>query len=234
MSEDLSLWYKEPARIWPHALPIGNGSLGAMVFGQVQKERWQLNDDSVWYGCKTNRNPKDALKYLPKLRQLLDQGSLTQAEELVETAFVAVPESQRHYEPLGLVNLIFPHREVEASRYRRSLDLASAVTDVSYEVGGVRYSRQLLASKPSNVIAAKLSASETGKVTFRMRIHRQNAMPIHDMSKDAREMPPDGVDTNIYLDSIKVVQNCLVLKARTGGNGVQLCLTARVVVEGGK
>ena len=203
------------------------------MFGQVQKERWQLNEDSVWYGCPTDRNPKDALKFLPKLRQLLDQGALAQAEELAATAFVAVPESQRHYEPLGQVNLIFPHRETEVSNYERSLDLASAITAVSYEVDGVRFSRQLFASKPADVIAAKLSASQPGKVTFRMRIHRQNAMPIYDLSPDAREMPPDGVDTNIYLDSIEVVQDCLVLKAKTGGDGVKLCLTAKVVVEDG-
>ena len=67
-----------------------------------------------------------------------------------------------------------------------------------------------------------------------MRIHRQNAMPIHDMSPDAREMPPDGVDTNIYLDSIEIAHGYLLLKARTGGNGVQLSLTARVAAEGGE
>ena len=234
MAESMRLWYTEPARIWPNAMPIGNGALGAMVFGQVQKERWQLNEDSVWYGGPTDRNPQDALKHLPKLRQLLDEGSLAEAEELVETAFVATPESQRHYEPLGLVNLIFPHREVDASNYERSLDLESAITRVAYDVNRVRYFRELFASKPSNVIAAKLTASERGKVSFRLRIHRQSAMPIHDMSPDAREMPPDGVDTNIYLDSISVADDCLVLKARTGGDGVRLCLTSTVKAEGGK
>ena len=234
MVEDLRLWYTEPAGIWPHALPIGNGSLGAMVFGQVHKERWQLNEDSVWYGSASDRNPKDALRYLPRLRQLLDQGSLAQAEELVETAFVAVPESQRHYEPLGLVNLIFPHREADVSNYERSLDLASAITAVSYDIHGVHYSREIFANNPSNVIAAKFSASESSKVNFKMRIHRQNAMPIYGMSPDAKEMPPDGVDTNIYLDSIEIVHGYLVLKARTGGHGVQLCLTAKVAVEGGE
>lgn len=106
-SDQLELWYEEPARIWANALPIGNGKFGAMVWGQVEKERWQLNEDSVWYGKLQDRNPKDALKNLPKLRQLLDEGKLTEAEKLVERAFVSMPESQRHYESLGLANLIF-------------------------------------------------------------------------------------------------------------------------------
>ena len=215
-------------------MPIGNGSFGAMVFGQVQRERWQLNEDSVWYGGPTDRNPKDALKYLPKLRQLLDQGLLREAEELVETAFVAIPESQRHYEPLGLVNLIFPHYEKEVTNYQRYLDLESATTGVSYVVGGHHYHRQLFASKPSDIIAAKFTASASGQVSFKLRIHRQSGTPVDGLSPDAREMSPEGVDTNVYLDSISLVRKCLVMKARTGGDGVGLCLAATVTVEGGE
>lgn len=228
------LWYNEPARKWSDALPIGNGRFGAMVFGQVQNERWQLNEDSVWYGSPSDRNPKDALKYLPKLRQLLDDGLLGEAERLVEMAFVAMPESQRHYESLGLVNLIFPHREKEASNYKRYLDLENAVTAVSYDVDGVCYSREVFASYPAGVIAARFWASEPGNLSFCMRIIRQAGMPIQDRSPDAREMDPEGVDTNIYMDAVTVSNNILVMKARTGGGGVALCLAATVIVEGGK
>ena len=234
MGEENHLWYKEPARKWPDALPIGNGRFGAMVFGQVQKERWQLNEDSVWYGSPNDRNPKDALKYLPELRKLLDEGRLREAEDLVETAFVGMPESQRHYESLGLVNLIFPHREKETSNYKRSLDLENAVTSVSYDVEGVRHSREIFASNPANVIAAKFSASKPGNVTFNIRIIRQAGMPIQDRSPDAREMDPEGVDTNVYMDTVTASNNCLVMKAQTGGDGVKLCLTATVTVERGE
>ena len=234
MAEDSHLWYTEPARKWPDALPIGNGQFGAMVFGQVQKERWQLNEDSVWYGSPKDRNPKDALKYLPKLRKLLDEGRLREAEDLVETAFVAMPESQRHYESLGLVNLIFPHTEKDSSNYKRHLDLENAITSVSYDWQGVRYSRELFASNPANVIASKFSASKPGNISFNLRIIRQAGMPIQDRSPDAREMDPAGVDTNIYMDTVTASNNCLMMKARTGGDGVQLCLTATVTIEGGE
>jgi alpha-L-fucosidase 2 len=233
MAPNLRLWYREPARVWPNALPIGNGKLGAMVWGQVQKERWQLNEDSVWYGGPRDRNPKDALQYLPELRRLLDKGQLAEAEKLVERAFVAMPESQRHYESLGLANLIFPHKETDARNYKRWLDLETATTGVSYDLGGVCFTRELFASHPANVIAAEFTASKPGMVTFDLRIIRQAGMPIQDRSPDAREMDPQGVDTNIYMDTVTVVDNVLVMKARTGGNGVQMCLTATVTVEGG-
>ena len=233
MAPNLRLWYREPARVWPNALPIGNGKFGAMVWGQVQKERWQLNEDSVWYGGPRDRNPKDALQYLPELRRLLDKGQLAEAEKLVERAFVAMPESQRHYESLGLANLIFPHKETDARNYKRWLDLETATTGVSYDLGEVCFTRELFASHPANVIAAEFTASKPGMVTFDLRIIRQAGMPIQDRSPDAREMDPQGVDTNIYMDTVTVVDNVLVMKARTGGNGVQMCLTATVTVEGG-
>jgi len=233
MVSDLCLWYREPARIWPDALPIGNGKFGAMVWGQVQKERWQLNEDSVWYGGPQDRNPKDALKYLPELRRLLDKGQLAEAEKLVERAFVAMPESQRHYESLGLSNFIFPHRESEVTNYKRWLDLETATTGVSYDYGSVTFTRELFASHTANVIAAEFTATKAGMVAFDLRIIRQNGMPIQDRSPDAREMDPEGVDSNIYMDSVTVVDNILVMKARTGGEGVQMCLTATVITEGG-
>ena len=205
-----------------------------MVWGQVQKERWQLNEDSVWYGGPQERNPKDALKYLPELRRLLDEGQLADAERLVERAFVAMPESQRHYESLGLVNLVFPHKEAEASNYRRWLDLDTATTGVSYDFGSVKFTREIFASHAANVIAAEFTATKPGMVTFDLRIIRQAGAPIQDRSPDAREMDPEGVDTNIYMDNVTVVDNVLVMKARTGGGGVQLCLTAVVTAEGGK
>lgn len=231
--ESLQLWYDEPARLWPNALPIGNGKLGAMIWGQVGKERWQLNEDSVWYGGPQNRNPKDALKHLPRLRQLLDEGMLTEAEKLVERAFVAMPESQRHYESLGLANLVFPHEEADATNYKRWLDLETATAGVSYDTDGVTFKREIFASHAANAIVADLTSSKPGMISFDLRIIRQAGMPIHDRSPDARDMDPEGVDTNIYMDSVTAVDHVLVLKAKTGGDGVQLCLAAAISIDGG-
>jgi len=215
MTEALRLWYKAPASKWPDALPIGNGRLGAMIYGEIQQERWQLNEDSVWYGCATDRNPKDALKYLPELRRLLNEGLLKQAEDLVGKAFIGMPESQRHYEPLGHINLTFLHLKDQVTNYRRHLDLNDAVAGVSYEIDGVCYRRESLSSYPDGVIAAKFSASHPGMVSFDIRLFR-------------------GLDTNVYMDSIRVVGTTLIMKGQTGGNGVHFCLVATVMTEGGE
>jgi alpha-L-fucosidase 2 len=210
----LRLWYKDPASKWPDALPIGNGRLGAMMFGEVQQERWQLNEDSVWYGCATDRNPKDALKYLPELRKLLNDGRLKEAEDLVGMAFIGMPEAQRHYEPLGQINLTFPHSKDKMTNYQRHLDLSDAVTGVFYELDGVCYSRESFSSNPDSVIATRFSASHPSMISFNMRLFR-------------------GLDTNVYMDSIEVIGTTLVMRAQTGGNGIELCLVATVVAEGG-
>src|SRR5690554_7560974 len=95
------LWYKRPAKDWNEALPIGNGRLGGMVFGSVIRERIQLNEDSVWYGGPRDRHNRDALKYLPQIRNLLSERKLKEAEELAAMTMTGTPETQRHYEPLG-------------------------------------------------------------------------------------------------------------------------------------
>jgi len=233
VADEMRLWYRRPATEWSNALPIGNGMLGAMVFGQVHQERWQLNEDSVWYGGPRDRNPTDALHNLPLLRHLLDRGALHQAEELVEMAFIGMPESQRHYEPLGQVNLTFPAIGGEVAKYIRYLDLQSAITGVQYESEGVQYERELFSSQPRNVIAAKFSASRPGRITFRLRIIRQSGVPLDNLSPNGMATAAEGVDTNIYMDSITVSDRCLILKAQTGGNGVQVCLAVTVHVQGG-
>lgn len=95
------LWYKEPAKVWEEALPLGNGRLGAMVFGTVANERIQLNEDTVWYGGYRDRNNPDALKYLPKIRELLLSGRISEGEKLMKYALSGTPLSQHPYQSLG-------------------------------------------------------------------------------------------------------------------------------------
>lgn len=185
-----------------------------MVYGNIEEEEWQLNEDSVWYGCARDRNPADALKYLPELRSLLNDGRLKDAENLVGKAFIGMPESQRHYEPLGQVKIHFPHARAQTTNYKRYLDIGDALAGISYEVDGIYYARELFSSYPDNIITAQFSASKPGMITFDLRVFR-------------------GLDTNVYMDSIKVVENSLVMKAQTGGKGVEFCLVVEVVVEGG-
>ncbi|OCL13667.1 hypothetical protein AOQ84DRAFT_224642 [Glonium stellatum] len=215
MVDPLRLWYKEPASKWPNALPIGNRKLGAMLYGEVQNERWQLNEDSVWYGCAMDRNPKDALKYLPRLRQPLEDGLLKEAEDLVGKAFMGMPEAQRHYEPLGQVNLNFLYFKVETSNYKRYLDSYQALSGVSYEVNRVQHVREIFASHPDNIIGAKISSSPKANVSFDLRLFR-------------------GYNTSVYMDLIEVTNDSVMMKGQTGGNGVRFCAAVSVNAKGGQ
>ncbi len=104
------LFYGKPAEKWEEALPLGNGRLGAMVFGGIGKEHLALNEDSVWYGGPRDRINPDAKGNLEKVRRLLHEGSIQEAEELLKSAFSGIPESQRPYQPLG--DLILEMKEL--------------------------------------------------------------------------------------------------------------------------
>src|SRR5690625_390406 len=112
MQENQILWYQKPANEWTEALPIGNGRLGGMVFGATEQERIQLNEDTVWYGGPRKRENPDAKKNLPKIRELLKEGRISEAEELANLSLSGLPESQRHYQPLGDLFLRSEERRV--------------------------------------------------------------------------------------------------------------------------
>jgi len=167
------LWYRQPAQDWNEALPIGNGRLGAMVFGGADRERLQLNEDSLWYGGPRDRNNRDALPNLPKIRELILAGKLREAQDLASMALTGIPESQRHYLPLGDLELQFASSGGSAEEYERELDLSRGLTTVSYVQDGIRYSREAFASCPDQVIAVRLQADKPGSLTFRARWDRQ-------------------------------------------------------------
>lgn len=168
------LWYSEPAQNWNEALPIGNGRLGAMIFGGVAEEKLQLNEDSVWYGGPRDRNNEDALPHLPKLRQLILEGKLREAEELAAMTMMGLPEAQRHYLPLGDLLLSFGGHEQPAQDYQRELNLESGVSQVSYSTGGVRYTRELFASFPDQAIVVRITADRKNAISLKARFNRQN------------------------------------------------------------
>src|SRR5437868_4825817 len=119
----LRLWYEAPAATWTEALPVGNGRLGAMVFGGVARERIQLNEESVWDGHPMDRTNPDALKTLPEMRRLIFEGRNKEAEALVEAHLLGVPKHIKSYQTLGDLFLDFGGMEGELGHYRRELDL---------------------------------------------------------------------------------------------------------------
>ncbi len=192
----LTLWYDRPAgENWHAALPIGNGRLGAMIFGDVLRERIQLNEDSVWNGGPRNRDNPSTLPCLPEIRSLLREGHLAKAHALVNDAMAGIPDSMRCYEPLADLFISFHHEGLhvplspgdlsnadsylqfatpwpEVTSYRRDLDLHTATAHVEYVINGISYRRSHLASAVDQAICVRIEADRPGKISARLRLER--------------------------------------------------------------
>lgn len=160
-----TLWFRQPATEWNRALPVGNGRLGAMVFGGMAQEHIQLNEETLWSGGPYNPVRKGAAAALPEIRKLLFAGDVPRAHDLFGRTMMGIPYEQMKYQPLGDLLISFPGHE-RASGYRRSLDLDSAVARVSYVVDGVTFTREVFVSAPDQVIVVHLTASRPGALTF--------------------------------------------------------------------
>lgn len=161
---DLELWYEKPALAWTQALPLGNGRLGAMHFGGVQHERFQLNEDTLWSGePRPGTNPA-AIEALPEVRNALFEGRWADANKLMLKLQGPWTES---YMPLGDLRLEFANL-TSASNYRRALDLQTATSTVEFSSEGVRYRRVAFISHPANALIVHLSADKAGSLSFKV------------------------------------------------------------------
>ena len=165
INPSLVLWYDEPATRWTEALPVGNGRLGAMVYGQTENEVIQFNEETLWSGQPHDYSHPGAHRYLEDLRQLLWEGRQAEAHELANSHFMSQPFGQLSYLPFGNILLHFPGHQFPSS-YHRRLNLENAVSTVMYEHEGIRYKRQVFASHPSQAIIIRLEASENGGLNF--------------------------------------------------------------------
>jgi alpha-L-fucosidase 2 len=163
--EPLSLWYRQPAARWVEALPIGNGRLAAMVFGGVPNERLQLNEDTLWAGGPYDPANPDALGALPVVRQMIFDRRFGDAHALVADKMMAKPIRQMPFQPFGDLLLTFPDTG-SVERYRRDLNLDTAIARVTYMSAGVTYTREIFSSPVDQVIAVRLSADRPRHVTI--------------------------------------------------------------------
>ena len=176
----LSLWNHKPASQWVEALPIGNGSLGAMIYAGVQTEHLQINEDTVWTGKPHDYTHTGAVKTFPVLRDLmlemlrLERNAQwdaalevqKQAESLAMETFMSQPLGQKSYQPAGDLWLEFSgHLRTES--YRRDLNLVTATAAVKYACEGVTYQREAFASYPRHAIAVKVTADKSGALDFK-------------------------------------------------------------------
>jgi alpha-L-fucosidase 2 len=161
----LTLWYDKPATGWTEALPIGNGRLGAMIYGGDSTETIQFNEETLWSGQPHNYAHPGAYQYLDKIRSLLWAGKQDEATKLGNEQFMSQPFGQQCYLPFGSVLLNFPGHE-NATNYKRKLDLEDAVSTVIYEVDGVKYKREVFASNPGQAVVLHLESSKKNTLTF--------------------------------------------------------------------
>lgn len=165
MTNSELLWYTKPAENWDEALPVGNGRIGGMIFGRVNEELIQLNEDSIWSGGFRKRNNSKAYANLEKMRKLIRDGKTTEAENLCAEAFYGTNENQRHYQPLGDLH-IWQQSDGEVLNYKRSLDISKAVSTTAWQSGGVKYFREVFVSHPDEVMTVVFASNAKGKINF--------------------------------------------------------------------
>jgi alpha-L-fucosidase 2 len=163
-SREMVLWYRQPAVKWLEALPLGNGLMGAMVFGGTRQERIALNESSFWSGRPHDYNDPEAFKYFPQIRDLVFAGKFQQAEKLADEHFYGRPAAQQAYQPLGDLVLSFDGID-KADDYYRELDLETGVAKVSYRSGDAIFAREAFVSYPDRVMVVRLTCDKPGRIT---------------------------------------------------------------------
>src|SRR5579863_10532100 len=214
-SESEVLWYRSPASLWYQALPVGNGRLGAMVFGGANSgknngdeefsrqnahlldgsqtsaadEHLQLNESSLWQGSRANRLNPQAHEAFPQIRKLLldskglDDAKISAAEKMAQQDMIGIPAGMPGYSTLGDLYLLSLKRGA-VSDYRRQLDLDTGLVRVTYAMDGVRYTREIFASAPDEVIVVRLTADRKGAIAFRASMDRPDDFSVAASGQD--------------------------------------------------
>jgi alpha-L-fucosidase 2 len=193
-ADNLRLWYDQPARDWNAALPVGNGRLGAMVFGGVAEERLQLNEDTLWSGFPRDGHPTPDLGVLEEIRRLvLGEQRYAETDELARQFQGPFNES---YMPLADLSIRFRHGAEEASEYRRALDLSTAMVSVPYRVGGAWFTREVFSSAVDQVIVVRLTCTMPAQISFTARLDsplRASTAPVGTTALALRGKAPSHV-----------------------------------------
>ena len=166
-NQSLKLWYNQPASEWMKSLPLGNGRLGAMVFGGIQKETIALNEITMWSG-QPDPNQEQALgkQKLGEIRDLFFKGKLAEGNQLSQQLMAGTPHSFGSHLPVGNLYLNFDNPEGKITNYERQLNIENAIASVSYAIGKVKYSREYFCSNPDGVMVLKLSADQKAALNF--------------------------------------------------------------------
>jgi alpha-L-fucosidase 2 len=185
------MWYETPAENWEEALPVGNGRLGAMVFGIYDEERIQLNEETYWSGGPYSTMVEGGAEALPEIQKLLFEAKPLEAHRLFGRHLMGYPVEQQKYQSLANLHLFFDKQE-EVADYKRWLDLETGITGVEYTVKDTRYRREVIASAPDQVILVRLTASKPGSLSFRAQLRGCRNQAHSNYGTDYFRM--DGVD----------------------------------------
>jgi len=203
------LWYRQPARHWLQALPVGNGRLGGMVFGRLGQETIQLNEDTVWERGPEDRNNPDSIKHLDEVRRLLMAGEIEKAHYLASISQFGIPNRMAAYQVLGEL-ILHVDGMSNISDYTRELDLATGVARVAFRAGGTSYVREVFASYPDQVLVVRFTCEKPGGISLGATMRRRY----------------DGRTRNLSNDTQLFYGQC-------GWNGSRFAAQFRVIPEGG-
>jgi alpha-L-fucosidase 2 len=230
-AQDTRLWYNKPASVWTEALPVGNGRLGAMVFGGVQEELIQLNDATLWSGgpVKTNINPQSP-EYLPKVREALFKGDYPTANNLVKKMQGLYSES---YLPLGDLTIQQTFKNNLPVGYYRDLNIQNAVATTKFTADGVEYQREIFASAPDQVIVVRLLANNPRQLSIKVNaksILRYRKELISSSEMAIKGKAPAHVDPNYFRENKEPV----IYEDAEGCRGMRFTLLVKAVSKDGK
>ena len=210
------LWYDRPASDWNEALPVGNGRIGGMVFGDIGREQIQVNEDTVWYGGTMDRNNPSAKEKLPKIRELIMAGKIHEAERLCKQALSGTPFGMRIYQTLGDISIGYEFdRNVsmeEVREYERGLNVEEALCYTHFKLDETVYDREIFMSAPDDVCVMHLTA--VGKEKMRLEVMQSRH--------------------HIYEYSEKASQDSIVLGGNLGRDGLDYAMMCKVSTPDGK
>jgi alpha-L-fucosidase 2 len=236
------LWYAQPAEQWVQALPVGNGRLGGMVFGGVGVERIQLNEESVWSGSPQDADNPEGRQALSAIRRLLFAGDYVEAQRVTYEKMVCLgPGSGRgkaadlpygSFQTLGDLTLTLDGSDLDrATEYRRALDLDAAIATTTFRAGGVRFTREVFASHPDQVLVARLTADRPGALDLVVTLSRVAG------ATTTTATPDDTIDGKSDGGPFRELVMQLVMQGRTpdgrGHHGLRFVARAGVLLEGG-
>jgi len=170
--KSLLLWYRQPASAWEEALPVGNGRLGAMIYGNPVTETLQLNEESLWAGSRINNDNPAALEALPSLRKALFSSHYREAYSIAEKDFLGTPPNIRSYQPLGDLTIKYEWPD-SVTVYRRELDLHTGIVSTRFIVGGKQYIQEVFASAPDNMIVVRVTSPDGGLINAAFSLSRE-------------------------------------------------------------